>query len=245
MFSIELFLFFKAALVGLSIAAPVGPIGLLCIQRTLVSGPGVGFISGLGAASADAIYGAIGAFGLTAVTQLFIEATTPLTLFGAAFLAWLGIKMISSQPITSMEDRVSDCSDKSSEHGDDSSSAGDSGVSIGSSAQVKILVSGVKAFASMFALTLSSPVTILSFVAVFAAISGSAELTGQSHSTAVVMVLGVFIGSACWWLMLTAGISRIRHKLDGQKLLWISRVAGGVLLSVAVYQLSSLVHHLF
>ena len=219
MFSIELFLFFKAALVRLSIAAPVGPIGLLCIQRTLVSGPGVGFISGLGAASADAVYGAVGAFGLTAVTQLFIEATMPLTLFGASFLAWLGFKMISSQPTGDASDSIT------------ASDGADAIKGVG----------GIKAFASMFALTLSSPVTILSFVAVFAAISGSAELTGQSHSAAAVMVLGVFTGSACWWLMLAAGVSRIRHKLGPQTLLWVSRIAGGVLLSVALYQLASLI----
>lgn len=222
MFSIELFLFLKAALVGLSIAAPVGPIGLLCIQRTLVSGPGMGFISGLGAASADAVYGAVGAFGLTAVTQLFIEATTPLTLFGASFLTWLGFKMIFSQPTGDASGAI-----MVSERAD--------GIKSGDS------IEGIKAFASMFALTLSSPVTILSFVAVFAAISGSAELTGQSHSAAAVMVLGVFIGSACWWLMLAAGVSCIRHKLGPQTLLWVSRIAGGVLLSVALYQLASLI----
>ena len=219
MFSIELFLFLKAALVGLSIAAPVGPISLLCIQRTLISGPRLGFISGLGAASADAVYGAIGAFGLTAVTQLFIEATTPLTLFGASFLAWLGFKMILSQPAGDELGSII------ASDGADSIKGGD----------------GIKAFASMFALTLSSPVTILSFVAVFSAINGSAELTEQDHSSAFVMVLGVFIGSACWWLMLAAGVSCIRHKLGPQTLLWVSRIAGGVLLSVALYQLASLI----
>ena len=73
-------LFLKAVLIGLSIAAPVGPIGLLCIQRTLAHGRRVGFVSGLGAALADGVYGAIGAFGVAAVTQFFVALATPLAL---------------------------------------------------------------------------------------------------------------------------------------------------------------------
>ena len=82
-------LFLKSALIGLSIAAPVGPIGLLCIQRTLDHGPRVGIATGLGAAVADAMYGAIGAFGVTAVITLLTGARAPLALGGALFLLWL------------------------------------------------------------------------------------------------------------------------------------------------------------
>jgi threonine/homoserine/homoserine lactone efflux protein len=82
-------LLIKSALIGLSIAAPVGPIGLLCIQRTLDHGPRVGLATGLGAAAADALYGAIGAFGVTAVISLLTEARSWLALGGALFLLWL------------------------------------------------------------------------------------------------------------------------------------------------------------
>jgi threonine/homoserine/homoserine lactone efflux protein len=82
-------LFLKSALIGLSIAAPVGPIGLLCIQRTLDHGPRVGLATGLGAAVADAMYGAIGAFGVTAVITLLTDARSALALGGALFLLWL------------------------------------------------------------------------------------------------------------------------------------------------------------
>lgn len=82
-------LMLKSALIGLSIAAPVGPIGLLCIQRTLDHGTRVGLATGLGAAVADALYGAIGAFGVTAVITLLTDARTPLALGGALFLLWL------------------------------------------------------------------------------------------------------------------------------------------------------------
>jgi len=82
-------LFLKSALIGLSIAAPVGPIGLLCIQRTLDHGPRVGLATGLGAAVADAMYGAIGAFGVTAIITLLTDARSVLALGGAVFLLWL------------------------------------------------------------------------------------------------------------------------------------------------------------
>ena len=85
-------LLLQSALIGLSIAAPVGPIGLLCIQRTLDHGPRVGLATGLGAAVADALYGAIGAFGVTAVITLLTGAHTWLALGGALFLLWLAWK---------------------------------------------------------------------------------------------------------------------------------------------------------
>jgi len=84
--------FLKSALIGLSIAAPVGPIGLLCIQRTLDHGSRVGLATGLGAAVADALYGAIGAFGVTAVIAVLTGARTLLAVGGALFLLWLAWK---------------------------------------------------------------------------------------------------------------------------------------------------------
>ncbi len=82
-------LFLKSMLIGLSIAAPVGPIGLLCIQRTLDNGPRVGLATGLGAAVADAVYGAIGAFGVTVLITLLTDARSLLASGGALFLLWL------------------------------------------------------------------------------------------------------------------------------------------------------------
>jgi len=82
-------LFLQSLLIGLSIAAPVGPIGLLTIQRTLNHGPAVGLATGLGAAVADAAYGAVGAFGVTVLIQALTAARLPLAVGGAAFLLWM------------------------------------------------------------------------------------------------------------------------------------------------------------
>lgn len=85
-------LFAQSLLIGFSIAAPVGPIGLLTIQRTLQQGTGAGLATGLGAAVADAVYGAVGAFGVTALIEAMTAARLPLAAGGGAFLLWLAFK---------------------------------------------------------------------------------------------------------------------------------------------------------
>ncbi|AMP01347.1 lysE type translocator family protein [Collimonas arenae] len=202
----EKILFLKALLIGLSIAAPVGPVGLLCIQRTLMHGPRIGFVSGLGAASADAVYGAVGAFGLAAVTHFFVALATPLALCGAFFLSWMGIRMLFARP------------------------AGEAAVAVDT-------MRPHRAFASVFALTLTNPMTILSFVAVFASISGNAAVGGGD---AGIMVLGIGCGSALWWLTLALGISVVRHKIDQGTMRRINQLAGLFLIGFALWQLFGL-----
>jgi threonine/homoserine/homoserine lactone efflux protein len=85
-------------IIGFSIAAPVGPIGLLCIRRSLAQGMAAGLATGLGAATADAAYGAVAAFGLTAVSSALVGAGTWLALVGGAFLCYLGVSTFRSPP---------------------------------------------------------------------------------------------------------------------------------------------------
>ncbi|MFZ6873827.1 LysE/ArgO family amino acid transporter [Undibacterium sp. Di27W] len=199
----EASLFFKAMLIGLSIAAPVGPIGLLCIQRTLAQGMRTGFVSGMGAACADAVYGALGAFGMVAVTDYFVSLSTPLAIGGALFLGWMGVKLLLA-----------------------SSDAGKAASVTGQSTG--------KAFFSVFALTLANPMTIISFIAVFASIAGPKVL---GHAAAGLMVLGVFLGSAIWWLMLSAGVALLSRQVGTGLLTVINRVGGLLLLGFALWQL--------
>jgi len=88
----------QGLIIGFSIAAPVGPIGILCIRRTLAQGRLIGFLSGLGAATADMFYGAIAAFGLTAVQDLLVGQQTWLRPAGGLFLIYLGIRTMLSRP---------------------------------------------------------------------------------------------------------------------------------------------------
>jgi threonine/homoserine/homoserine lactone efflux protein len=92
--------FLTGGIVGLSIAAPVGPIGALTIRRTLVEGFRVGLLTGLGAASADAAYGAVAAFGLTLVTSFLIAQQAWLSLLGALFLCYLGVTTFLAAPVS-------------------------------------------------------------------------------------------------------------------------------------------------
>ncbi len=90
--------FLRGFLIGLAIAAPVGPIGLLCIRRTLAAGRTVGFVTGLGAATADAFYGGVAAFGLTLLTQFLFDQQAWLRLVGAGFLCFLGVRTFLARP---------------------------------------------------------------------------------------------------------------------------------------------------
>lgn len=90
----------RGMIIGLAIAAPVGPIGALCIRRTLADGRLAGFVSGLGAATADAVYGSVAAFGLTAVSSALIASQTPLRLFGGLFLCGLGLHTLRARVAT-------------------------------------------------------------------------------------------------------------------------------------------------
>jgi threonine/homoserine/homoserine lactone efflux protein len=91
-------LFVRGALIGLAIAAPVGPIGVLCIRRTLADGRLAGFVSGLGAATADLCYGLIAVLGLTALADLLVGVSFWSRLIGGLFLCYLGLRTLLARP---------------------------------------------------------------------------------------------------------------------------------------------------
>jgi threonine/homoserine/homoserine lactone efflux protein len=95
---VDIGLFLKGLLLGFSIALPVGPIGALCIRRTLADGRHTGLVSGLGAATADGFYGAIAGFGLTAISNLLVAQQNWLKLIGGAYLCYLGVRTFLTQP---------------------------------------------------------------------------------------------------------------------------------------------------
>lgn len=201
------FLFGKGLLIGLSVAAPVGPIGVLCINRTLSEGPRAGFVTGLGAAAADGVYGAVAAFGIASVSLFLLDHQGLIRGLGGLGLLALGLHMGLRKP---------------TERG--AESRGFRGLAA--------------AFVSCFLLTLANPATILSFVAIFAAL-GLAERPGDLQA-ALIMVVGVFLGSALWWLGLSGVVGRIRHRLGQGTVLWINRGSGLVLGGFGLLALLSL-----
>jgi threonine/homoserine/homoserine lactone efflux protein len=184
-------LFFNAWLIGFCIAAPVGPIGMLCIQRSLNGGFAPGIATGLGAACADAIYGLLGAMGVAGIVVGFPMVTVFLQVGGGLFLLCLAMQMFRS--------RTQGQSDR------------------------PVMLSVPRAFATTFALTLSNPTTILSFVAMFAALGASiAAAHLRPWLAPAIMVLGVFAGSACWWLFLSGVSAGLSRRIPTQ---WIGQVA--------------------
>lgn len=204
-------LFWQGFLFGLAIAAPVGPIGVLTIRRTLVDGLLVGLLSGLGAATADALYGSVAALGLTAVAGFLVQQQFWLRLGGGLFLAYLGLKTLR-QPASLPTQAASQNPPSESGY--------------------------FSAYASTLLLTLTNPITILSFTAVFAGFGLGSQHPGLA--TGGRLVLGVFLGSALWWLFLCGVVTAVRSRLPASVFRLINTLSGLILLGFALVLLLNL-----
>lgn len=185
----------------------LGPIGVLCIQRTLNQGKAIGLVSGIGAATADAAIGSIAALGLTMVSQFLTDQQTWLRLIGGTYLLYLGIRIFRSRPAEL------------------STTDGRRGL--------------VGPNTSTFFLTLTNPLTIFSFIAIFAGIG-----TGSTNSgslSPLLIVVGVFLGSCAWWLFLVAITGIFRSRLNGRSMQWINRSSGLIISAFAIVILIGLI----
>lgn len=185
---------------GFAIAAPVGPIGLLCIRRSLAQGRWMGLATGLGAATADGLYGAVAGFGLTAVADLLIAQATVLRIVGGLFLCYLGFTTLRAKPSLDVETP--------------------SGRGL------------LEAYGSTFVLTLTNPATILSFIVIFAGLGVAS--TGQNWRAAMALVVGVFLGSALWWVCLSWGVTFFKRYLTMSRLIWLNRLAGAAIMAFGI-----------
>jgi threonine/homoserine/homoserine lactone efflux protein len=198
----------RGIVLGFSIAAVFGPIGLLCLRRTLAAGFTIGFVSGLGAATADATYAAIAGFGVTALAALLVDQRLWLRLVGGVFLLYLGVRVIRSKPATR------------------SAAAASTGLQVAG------------AYTSTLALTLSNPMTILSFGAIFAGL-GLGSLAANTTAEALELVLGVFGGSAAWWLVLAGVVARLRSRVTPARLRVVNVASGLLILAFGVQSLAA------
>ena len=200
--------FLKGIVIGAVIAVPVGPVGILCLRRTIFEGGLAGLVSGLGAATADALFGVVAAFGLTFVSNWLIGWEDWLRAAGGVYLLYSGGSALLSKP----QDKIAEQSDPESLFRD---------------------------FASAFALTITNPLTILVFLAIFTALG-----LGGTQATlvrAAILVLGVWIGSFLWWLALSLGIGTFRRSIEPRHLAWISRVSGIILFATGTALLVTVV----
>jgi threonine/homoserine/homoserine lactone efflux protein len=184
----------KGIVVGIVIALPVGPVGVLCVRRTLFQGPSFGLVSGLGAATADTIFGIIAGFGLTIVRDVMLRFQDWFGAAGGLYLLYVGIRALAAADQGEAEP-VND----------------------------EALAA---AYATTFALTITNPITILAFAAIFAMVGVSQE--GGYLDTGV-LVAGVFLGSLLWWLGLSFGVAWLRRLTGTIRLTWINRISGFIL----------------
>ncbi len=196
-------LFLKSLLFGFLLAATVGPMWVLCFRRTLAQGPLAGLASGMGIAVADGLYGAVAAFGLTAISGFLLAHAYWIGLAGGAFLAYLGAKILIANPTLNGREEQK--------------------------------VNHAKAFLSTLGLTLANPPTILAFVAIFAGLG----LVASDYATASLVVLGVFLGSASWWVLLAAGAGRLRAHVGPKLFRAINVISGCTILGFAAWQLAA------
>lgn len=195
----------KGIIIGFSIAAPVGPIGILCIKKSLTENRLSGLLTGLGAATADAIYGIIAATGLTIVSQILITYKEILGLLGGLFLLYLGVKTFRSNPPKL--------------------------------ASSELPVNQISNFFTTLVLTLTNPMTILSFIGIFAALSTNDNNQKIDVFSSVLMVVGVFVGSALWWVILSFFASAIKNKLTSGGLKFINKLSGITIILFSIYAL--------
>jgi putative LysE/RhtB family amino acid efflux pump len=194
----------KGGGIGFLVAAPVGPIAMLCIRATLERGRLAGISAGLGAAVADTIFAAIGAYGISLVGAALEASESWLRVIGGLILIAFGIHMGRKQP---------DVAD----------------------AETREVPKNLLAdFAMTLVLTLANPMTVLSFIALFAGVAG---LTGFAPNAIPALLVGVLIGSTAWWLILSGIVGLIRHRIDNATMLWINRGSGAAIVAFGLFAL--------
>ena len=199
--------FFRGLALGLAVAAPVGPMSLLCMRQTLARGFLAGMASGLGVATADGVYGAVAAFGLVVITDVLIGQQQWLRVVGGLAMAYLGVGAIRTRP-----------------------------------AEAATVARGgglTRSYAATFGLTLMNPSTILSFAALFAGLGLAGGAGGRDTWAAPLVVIGVFIGSTLWWLLVTGGLSLARTRMGPRVQRIINLVAGLVLVGFGIAAITS------
>jgi arginine exporter protein ArgO len=203
---------YRGLILGLVIAAPVGPVGLLCIRRTLQKGLIVGLATGLGAACADVLFGAIAVLGVSAILGFIHHYEATIRIVGglivmiAAGHTWFD----HPRPPQPMElvNKVLNL------------------------AQEKTLMGALRAALSGWIITLTNPLTLfgtLAVVATFGAVTKKLE--------ADVLIGGIFCGSALWWLLLSGGVSLLRCHFTENRIIILNRVTAMVLAALAGWAL--------
>jgi threonine/homoserine/homoserine lactone efflux protein len=208
---IESFSFFvKGFSVGFMASIPLGPIGVMCIQRTLSKGHRSGVVSGLGAASADLIFAIIAVFSLTLVMSFVETHMSLLKLLGGICVIVMGVYIFLKNPAVQIRKNRAG---KGSLWSD---------------------------FITIFFLTLTNPAFILVFVSLFAAMGVGQYTSGGHIISSMFLLLVVYLGGNTWWLTLTSLVSLLRNKFRPRHLLWINRISGALIATLGIIAIVSI-----
>lgn len=213
---------FKGLVVGFLVAAPVGPVAVMCIHRTITHGRLAGYICGLGATLADTIFGAIAALGLGFIAAELIANQDWIRRLGGAILVVLGLRLALSRHLTRRAERQE--RQEEEEERRESAHGGEEEVVPAESG----LDDPIGNFASAFAVMITNPITLFSFATIFAAIDIADISTKARYGFS--LVTGVFAGGALWWTFLINGASLCRHRIDERGILWVNRCSGALIL---------------
>jgi threonine/homoserine/homoserine lactone efflux protein len=207
-------LFLKGLVIGFAIAAPVGPIGILCIRRTLSDGHLAGFVSGLGAAGADTAYGLVAALGLSLIGPFLEEHRNLISVVGGCFLLYLGITELRSRTVDP--------------NAPPPRPAG-------------LIGHFVSTFFWTLAnpITILSFIAVYTGLNV-AGPGGAVGSPEREYAGVTALVAGVFGGSALWWLLLTTSVDYLRFRLGPQTVRWPSWIAGVLIIGFGIYALTAL-----
>jgi threonine/homoserine/homoserine lactone efflux protein len=212
----EIGVFYRGLVLGLMIAAPVGPIGILCIRRTIQKGIWIGFATGLGAACADTIFSAVAALGVAAILEFMKHYDLFIRMAGGIFLiliAWHTWHDRPKQPADSVHLPGGLKAPKPVDAG---------------------FLSTVNALLSGLIITLTNPLTMFGTLAVVATFGNL-----QSRLDASTIVAGIFSGSTLWWLILSGGVALVRGHFTENRVITINRATAAVLTVIAVWAIAS------
>ncbi len=195
-------LLWKGVSAGLAVSVPLGPLGVLCIQRTVNRNWKSGIISGIGCATADAVYAFVAGFGLSMIIEFIRTYEMYFKLVGLAVLVLLGIYIFRSNPTKQMRDYQR----KGSSHLHD--------------------------FLTTFMLTMSNPLSVFVFVAIFTSYSIALQF---SHPLEALLIIGgIFLGGTSWWITITGLANVFSHKFTIYTLYLANRIIGLAIIVIGI-----------
>jgi len=217
----EVGIFYRGLILGIMIAAPVGPIGVLCIRRTIQKGLLVGFATGLGAAAADTIFGTIAALGVAAIMDFIRHYDMAIRIIGGAMLTFGAWHTWHDHPTPASESGK--LANKFIGHAHDNA-----------------FIHLFNAFMSALAITLTNPLTIFAVLAVVATFAHV-----DNHLDAFTLVTGLFFGSIIWWASLSGGIALVRVHFTEHRIALVNRITASILGALALWAIFSGVIELY